>query len=234
MRRLIPIIGLSFLLISCGETTAKKIESETAEKANPSKEEANNTLPSADYSSLLNDYSCDMDIAELAKVLEIPETDLSIPDSAKEPVFAELGNCYFNLKGFGKYFGTEGTEINWGSTKMTKADIKKSIKSYLKYREEGLEKMMKMYIVEADTKDSYIATQLRYGRVIILNENYDNVFLIVYGMANKIVDNDDHSLVIKHARGTENSSTDRTTAQHKVLTEKMVKLANYLLKKHRK
>ena len=233
MRTRTTILGLALLFISCGETT-EKIENKTADKTNQNKGETNTTLPSADYSSLLNDNKCSMDIAEVAEALEVPAADLSIPDYVDEPVFAELGKCYFRLKGFGKDVGIEGTDINMGTTKMTKAAIKNEINGYLKRRKDGLEKVTKMYIVESDTKDSYIATQLRYGRVIIYNENYDHAFVIQYGMANQIVDNDDHKLVIQHAGGTENPSTNRTTAQHKELTEKMVKLANYLLKKHRK
>lgn len=232
MRILTTILGLALLLISCGETT-KKIESETAEKTSSNKEETNTVLPSADYSSLLIDYTCDMDIAELAKVLQVAEADLSIPEYAKKPLFAESGKCYFNLKGFGTGAGGD-TGLNMGTSKMTKADIKNEINGYLKRKKDGLEKIAKMYIVEADTKDSYIATQLRYGRVIIYNENYDNAYLISYGMANKIIYDDDHSLVVQHGSGAENPNTNRTTAQHEALTKKMVELANYLLKKHRK
>lgn len=233
MRRLTTIFSLSLLLISCGEAP-KKNTAQQAEKTAKKDNSETKTLASGDYSSLLIDYSCDMEIAEVAEALDVPEASLSIPDYAEEPVFVELGKCWFILSGFGNDAGNEGTAINWGTTKMTKASIKKQIKSYLKDRDDGLEKITKMYIVEADTKDSYIATQLRYGRVIILNENYDNAFVILYGMPNKIVDNDDHQLVKQHAAGTENPGTDRTTAQHKELTKKMVKLANYLLKKHRK
>ena len=233
MRRLIPIICLILVFNSCGETTGG-MERITAKESISKTEDTSTNLPSADYSSLLIDFSCDLDIAELAKVLDVPEANLSIPDYVNQPVFVELGNCYLRIKGFGNQVGIDGTDINWGPSKMTKASIKKQIKSYLKHRAEGLEKVLKPYIIEADTKDSYIATQLRYGRVIILNENYDNAIAIVYGMENKIVHNDDHQLVKQHAVGTENPSTDRTTDQHKALTEKMVALANYLLKKHRK
>ncbi|MBT8185309.1 MAG: hypothetical protein KJN76_10745 [Eudoraea sp.] len=232
MKRLTTILGLTLLFISCGEAT-KKIENETAEKTTRNNEKTNTTLPSADYGSLLIDYTCNMDIAEVAKVLEVPKADLSIPEYAKKPAFTKSGNCAFSLKGFGSGAGGD-TEISLGVTKMTKADIKNEINGYLKRKKDGLEKITKMYIVESDTRDSYIATQLRYGRVIILNENYDNAFLIAYGMENKIVHEDDHSIVVRHGAGTENANTDRTTAQHKELTEKMVKLANYLLKKHGK
>ena len=233
MRRLITIFSLSLLLISCDEAP-KKNTAQQAEKTVKKDNSDTKTLPSGDYSSLLINYSCDMDISELAKVLEVPEANLSIPDYTEQPVFAEMGKCFFRLKGFGDDVGITGTDINWGPSKMTKAGIKKQIKSYLKYRDEGLEKVLKTYIVEADTRDSYIATQLRYGRVIILNENYENAIAIVYGMENKIVHNDDHQLVKQHGGGTVNPGTDRTTDQHKALTEKMVTLANYLLKKHRK
>ncbi|UII78409.1 hypothetical protein [Flagellimonas sp. CMM7] len=206
------LLGLTLLFISCGEAP-KKDTAQQGEKSTEKKDDVTESLPSADYSSLLIDYTCGMDAAELAKAMKVPESNLSIPDYAKKPSFAETGNCYFSLKGFGTGAGGD-TGISMGTTKMTKVDIKNEINGYLKRKKDGLEKITKMYIVEADTKDSYIATQLRQGRVIILNENYDNAFLIAYG--------------------TRNAATDRTQEQHEALTQKMVGLANYLLKKHRK
>ncbi len=227
------LLGLTFLLVSCGEAP-KKDTAQQGEKSTEKKNDASESLVSADYSSLLIDYSCDMmDIAELAKVLEVPEADLSIPEYTKKPVYTNSGACYYSLKGFGT--GVDGdSSLRMRTTKMTKAVIKNEIRGYLKRKKEGLEKITKTYIVEADTRDCYIATQLRYGRVIILNENYDNAFVIQYGKANKIVDDDDHQLVKQSAAGTENPNTNRTTDQHKELTKKVVKLANYLLQKHRK
>jgi len=232
MKKIVGILLLLTVIISCDEAT-KKNATKQVEKTTKKENNDTNTLSSADYSSLLIDYACDMDMVEMAKVLDVPEGNLSIPDYAKQLAFTKTGMCYFNLKGFGSGAGGD-TGISMGTSKMTKADVKNEINGYLKRKKDGLEKITKMYIVQADTKDSYIATQLRHGRVIILNENYDNVFFITYGLENKVVHDDDHPLVVQHAAGTENANTNRTTAQHEELTKKMVKLANYLLEKHRK
>ncbi len=226
------VLGIAFLFVSCGEAPKKDTAQQGEKKSTEKNNYVTESLPSADYSSLLIDYSCDMSITEVAKALEVSETDLSIPEYSKKPYYPK-STCYFSLKGFGT--GPDGdSPFRMHTAKMTKAEVKKEIKGYLKRKNDGLEDITKTYVVEADTKDCYIATQLRYGRVIILNENYDNAFVIQYGTANKIVDNDDHKLVKQNAAGTENPNTDRTTEQHKELTKKVVKLANYLLQKHRK
>jgi len=72
---------------------------------------------------------------------------------------------------------------------------------------------MGMDIQLAETEDSYIAYQPGQGRILIYNENYDQAFLIRYGLRN--------------------ANNDRTKEQHEALRLKMTDLANYLLKKHR-
>lgn len=227
------LLGLTFLFVSCGEAP-KKDTAQQGEKSTEKKDDVTKSLPSADYSSLLIDYSCGIDSAELAKAMDIPPTDIAITNSKdqvkktfdlSETQMEKLNKlnkenannnkeCKFEIKGFGiDNFGNDMV-ISLRSTQMKKNEIKKEINGYLKRKSDGLEKITKMYIEESDTKDSYIATQLRYGRVIIYNENHDGAFVISYGI--------------------NNANNNRTTEQHEALTQKVVKLANYLLKKHRK
>ena len=65
MKRIIVHLLILGIIISCGEAKTKQQENnppEAAEKVSES-----DALPSADYSSLLQNYSCDMDIAEFAE-----------------------------------------------------------------------------------------------------------------------------------------------------------------------
>ena len=195
------------LVLGCN-TAAKKEGNKTAEnKTKVEEKETYKSIKSADYSTLLTEYKCDMSISEVAEILEVPESDLSIAEYTTE------GKCYFVLKGFGKNTLTGGTGILWGPSPSSKAQNKKEIKSYLEWKQEGV-KIMGMDIALAETGDCYIAYQPAHGRLIIYNENYDTAFLINYGR--------------------KSSNNQRTDEQHEALRLKMTDLANYLLKKHRK
>jgi len=213
-QKIIQIL-LICLLISCGESTTKKQESKPSETP---KEESNSSfLESADYSSLLVNYKCDMDSAEVAQAMGVSVSDLSIPDYASNPNFSKTGKCYFFLKGYGQTTLGDETQISWGTENdMSKADVKKEIDGYLERQKEMPEPMQKMTgmgIQLANTKDCYLVFQTNHGRILILNENYGAMVL---------------------SYGNVNPSFNRTTEQHEELKGKMEKLANYMLKKHRK
>ncbi|WP_350286625.1 hypothetical protein [uncultured Croceitalea sp.] len=168
---------------------------------------SNSTLESGNYSSLLIDFKCDINISELAQVLKVVETDLSISEYQRD------GECRFNIKGFGKNNLGSASGISWGPFLTSKAQNKKEIESYLERKKEGL-KIMGMDIQLSETEDCYIAYQPGHGRMLIYNENYDQAFLMNYGIRS--------------------ANNDRTKEQHEALRLKMTDLANYLLKKHRK
>ena len=200
-------IGSALMLlavISCGETAEKKVEQNT-DQTSPKKEESGKVLPSADYSSLLQNYECDMDAAEVSRVLKIPETDVSIPE------FTQAGNCSFEIKGFGEN-ALGGTILSWGATPFSKADSKKEIQSALKDKEKN-ENIFGMDIELSETGDCYIRILPHVGRVIIYNENYDHAFFFTYSQ-----------------RGI----YKRTEEEHAALGAKTIALANYLLKKHKR
>ena len=206
MKRITSLLLLC-LVLGCKGTTKEEASSNPNNTAKVEEKEVTEFSASADYSSLFNNYTCDMSVAELAKVLKIPESDLSIAERTK------AGNCYFDLKGFGKYSTGGDMRLIWGATPSSKRGNKKAINSYLQRKKEGL-KIMGMDIELAKTGDCYLTYQPAYGRMIIYNENYDTAFLMDYGQ--KIISN------------------DRTAEQHEALRLKMTDLANYLLKKHRK
>ena len=229
MKQTITIGIVLAILTSCGNTTEQTPKQASAMKS--STIEANDKLPAADYSSLLIDFTCDMNAIELAQAMGIPAADLvkttsseqlkktlGLPDAdmdklAKNPLKNER-ECTFELKGYGVDNLGNDMLIRLQSTEMTKADVKKNINSQLQNREDGIEKITKIYITKADTDDSYIVSSVRYGRVMIYNEDHAGVFVISYG--------------------TRNANNNRTKEQHEALTQKMVTLANALLKKHRK
>ena len=205
MQKLISSILILGLLISCGET--KKKESKNEEQEVSKQETAIEALPSADYSSLLVNYECDMDVAEVAKALQLSETDVSL---AK---YQQPGACSFSVKGFGQNGLGDDTVITWHLEELGKAQVNKEIKSYLDDQANN-ESVLGMGIDLSETGDTYIARQPMHGRVVIMNSNYDKWLLLSYAP--------------KHLYKS------RTPAQHDALGEKMIVLANYLLKKHRK
>ena len=204
MKKLVSSVLILGILTSCGEATEKKNDQYT-DSGNAQTLDNDRALPSADYSSLLINYECDMTAAEVAQILNIPETDISIPD------FTQAGICSFEIKGFGKN-ALGGTIMTWGATPFSKADSKKEIQGFLKDQENN-ESMFGMGIDLAETGDCYIARMPHVGRVVIYNENYDHAFYFNYSQ-----------------RGI----YKRTAEQHSKLGEKTIALANYLLKKHRK
>ena len=163
---------------------------------------------SANYSSLFDTYSCDITIAELAKVLQIPESDIVLGENQS----AE--HCVFKLKGFGKGYENMGSQLRFGPSFSTKKQNKKVITNHLKEKKEMPNGMiMGRDILLADAGDCYITFQPLQGRVLILNENYERLFMISYG--------------------SKASTQNRTKAQHDDLTQKIKNLANLLVTKHK-
>lgn len=198
------------LLMACNSGTEPEEAQQPAAASKLVKQEESKPMASGDYSTLLTNFNCDMDIAEVAKVLDVPENDLSIPE------YPYPDKCHFGLKGFGESSSGYPSNIRWGTSPSSKKRNKSEINNYLENQDEyaaNPKVYQHMSIALADTKDCYIAQQPALGRVIILNENYDNAFIINYDL-----------------RGAFN----RTPEQHDELKTKMTNLANYLLKKHRK
>ncbi|MGB3142829.1 MAG: hypothetical protein WBB24_01870 [Maribacter sp.] len=205
MKTKVVLIFLS-LFIACNENPKKAQISKPDTVQVLSKQVEANTMKSGDYSTLLANYTCDMKIAEVAKVLDVPESDLRISDNVRENA------CSFDLKGFSENNIREETQILWGPFPSTKKQNKKEIASYLERKEEGI-KIRGMDIQLADTGDCYLAYLPSGGSIIIYNENYDNAFRLSYGTKNTYL---------------------RTPEIHQELRLKMTDLAKYLLKKHRK
>jgi hypothetical protein len=205
MQKLVSSILILCLLLSCGES--KKKESKNEDQVVSKQETKSEVLPSADYSTLLVNYECDMDVAEVAKALRISETDMSL---AK---YQRPGACSFSIKGFGQNGLGDDSAIIWYLEELGKAQVNKEIKSYLDDQTNN-EEVLGMGIDLSETGDSYLARQPMHGRVIIMNSNYDKWLLLSYAP--------------KHLYKS------RTPAQHDALGTKMVGLANYLLEKHKK
>jgi len=206
MKHTIVLLFFS-LIIACNENPKKEDVSKSDAEQITSKKVESNSMISGDYSTLLTNYNCDMSISEIAQVLKVPESDLSITSNVRE------NECTFNLNGYGKNTLDGVSRITCSSAPSSKKQNKKEIASYLDRKEAGL-KIMGMDIQLAETGDCYIAHQPAHGRIIIYNENYDQAFLIHYGIRS--------------------ANTDRTKEQHEELRLKMTDLANYLLQKHRK
>ena len=205
MKKLAALILIGSFLISCGET--KKNESKKEDQEVSKKETTSEALPSADYSSLLTNYECNISISEVATALNISEAYVSL---AK---YQQPGRCAFNIKGFGQNPLGDDTILEWFLEDVGKAQVAKEIKSYLDDQANN-EEVLGMGIQLAETGDSYITKNPMYGRVAIMNANYDSWLYMSYAP--------------KHMYKT------RTPEQHTALGEKTIALANYLLKKHKK
>ncbi len=201
---LVVFVALCALLLSCGKTADKKTDQNPIQESSQ-KATSNAVTPSADYSSLFINYECDLTATEVAKIFEIPESDVTKIE------IKGFGRCDFEIKGFGKN-AMGGTMMHWGHAQSTKANNLKEIQSFLKDQENN-ESMFGMGIEKSATGDCYIVRTPHVGRVIIYNENYDNAFYFEYSQ-----------------RGI----YKRTAEQHEALEAKTIALANYLLKKHRK
>jgi hypothetical protein len=116
--------------------------------------------------------------------------------------------CFFEISGF----GDKPIVITIGTGPSTKANNKKEIEGFLE-REKKNENIMGMGIELSETGDNYIASTPHVGRVVILNENYDFVYGFEFSQ-----------------RGIHKG---RTVEQHEDLRQKMVMLANHLLKKNK-
>ena len=202
---IIPTLILLATIISCGEMKTKQAEKEP--KENSIKETISETLPSADYSSLLINYECVMDVTEVANALKIPDSDVSIPKPHRP------GQCNFSIKGFGQNGLGDDSTVIWYLEELGKAQVNKEIKSYLDDQANN-EEALGMGIDLSETGDSYIVKRPMNGQVVIMNANYAHWLVLSYSP--------------KHLYKS------RTQEQHDALGEKMIVLANYLLKKHKK
>jgi hypothetical protein len=203
MKKLNLFIAL-LLCLACGEATDKK-NNENSNSENTDDVATNQASQSADYSSLLTSYQCDMTVAEIANVLGVNEADVTTTDISRN------GWCTFQIKGFGTNALGDDTFLEWGLDPSDNVSIDKEIKSY---QEAQANNIVGMGIQRSETGDCYIATSPLYGRVIILNENYNKLFFFNYA--------------VKRTYKT------RTDEQHAQLGEKMIVLANYLLQKHKR
>ena len=205
MKKIAVFLFLSTLAFACGETS-EETSTQNATQEDPKEVKTNPKVPGADYSSLFTDFTCTMTAAEVAKAINVPESDVSIPD------YKSPEGCSFVIKGFGKNGLGEETTIAWFLEKASKAQVAKEIQTYQEMQETN--SRLGMGIEKSETGDTYLAKSPSYGRVIVLNENQDNWLLISYAP--------------KHSYKT------RTEEQHLALGAKMIDLANYMLKKHKK
>ncbi|MDN3493456.1 hypothetical protein [Winogradskyella bathintestinalis] len=197
-------------MVACKSETNKDTTStnQTVQKDKKKEVKISNTS-SADYSSLFDTYTCDVSVSDLAKVLQIPEPNISAQTS-KSP-----NECLFKINGFGEGHDNTGTTFRFMSVPSSKGQSKKEIANLLKDKAElpsGV--LMGRDIVLADAGDCYITLQPRRGTVRILNQNYDSFFVITYQ--------------------TKASVQGRTEEQHEALTNKVKDLANYLVTTHKK
>ncbi len=196
-----------FLLVACKLET--KDNSSTTAKNETNQEVAISNNSGADYSSLFKTYTCDVSSTDLAKILQIPVSDIG------EQTSESSNKCLFKIKGFGEGHDDTGTTWRLMLVPSSKGQNKKEITALRRDKAElpsGI--LMGRDIVLADAGDCYISSQPKRGKVRILNENYDRFILITYQ--------------------TKGSVKGRTEALHDQLNLKVKDLANHLVTTHKK
>lgn len=193
------------LLFSC-----KSEKNKETNKKESKKEIASQSNTNANYSSLFDTYNCNISIKDLSKVFQIPASDITLSKNSKKE------KCIFQLKGFGEGYENTGTKLRFGPSFSTKKNNQKVITKSLKEKSEMPNGKMVAGrdIVLADEGDCYIMIQSLHGRVLILNENYKQLFMISYG--------------------SKASVQGRTKTQQDELADRAKFLANYLITKHKK
>ncbi|WGK64041.1 hypothetical protein [Croceiramulus getboli] len=210
MKKITILVFAFTVLLGCNTESKSKDTSDPTMEIAPQKPNTTSSLKSGDYTTLFENYKCPIIDDNLAQALEVS------PDELTQIQTNTANLCVYQIQGFGKNKLNEPAQLSWGPIPSTKAANKNEIQSGLKIKEDDApSELFGMGISLADTQDSYIYRQPHVGRVLIYNENYDQAFLISYGMSGSVYN-------------------DRTPEQHQELTQKMVMLANYLLKKHRK
>lgn len=207
MKKQITLIAI-LLVMACKQET--KTETAVSTSNEPKQEIVTQHTSSANYSSLFDAYNCDITIVELAKVLDIPASDIILGKNNS----AE--HCVFILKSFGEGYENTGTKLRFGPSFSTKNNNKKVITKSLEEKREMPNGKMHAGrdILLTDSGDCYIMFQPAHGRTLILNENYKRLFMISYG--------------------SKASVKGRTKEQQDKLAQKTKDLANYLVSKHKK
>jgi len=209
MKKHITLIAIILLVACKSETNNDTTSTNQTVQTEQKREVTTSNTSSADYSSLFDTFTCDVSVAELAKVLQISDSDISAQTSNSP------NECLFKIKGYGEGHDSTGTTLRIMSVPSSKGQSKKEIANLLKDKAElpsGI--LMGRDIVLADASECYITLQPRRGTVRILNENYDSFFVITYQ--------------------TKASVQGRTEEHNEALTNKVKDLANYLVTKHKK
>lgn len=114
MKKVAALVLVCTLLLACKDAKENKENQTNTSKDNKELSESK-PMPSADYSSLFNNYECDFTPVEVAKAMDIPETNVSM---AK---YQRSGACAFSIMGFGQNTLGDDTVIQWFLEKVGKA-----------------------------------------------------------------------------------------------------------------
>lgn len=169
MRKLITILVLS-LLLGCNSSTKKVKDADSGAMIAVIDKNERDDSKSGDYSTLLIDYKCAMSAAEIAKVLKVPESNVTMNPRESNTM------CWANLSGF----NSTSTELSWGSEPPNGNGNKKAIARHLKNKKNN-EAVMGNDIVLAETGDCYLFYQPSHGFMLILHEDYEQAFVLRYG-----------------------------------------------------
>jgi hypothetical protein len=161
--------------MACNGKQKKEAKTISDSKSEDKEQTELKDLSTDNYSTLFMDYKCDISIEEIAKLLNVPITDIEMPSNINNGK-----KCVVRYSRKGIY----ESNLTWGSVPASKKGTIKAINKALKYKEEGVS-ILGSDIVIAETEDCYLLRTPVNGRITIRSENNDGAFQIFYGSKGK-------------------------------------------------
>jgi hypothetical protein len=171
----IPLLLISILCMACNDTQKKEVEVISDSKSVEHEQTELKDLSRDKYSTLFKDYNCDISIEEIAKLLNVPITDIEMPskiNNGKKCVVRYSRN------------GTYESNLTWGSVPASKKGNLEALNKALKYKEDGVT-ILGSDIVIAETEDCFLLRTPVNGRITIRSTNNDGAFQLFYGSRGK-------------------------------------------------
>ena len=186
-------------------TTLKKTDTNTSAKTeNTTSSNQKSQQKSCNYDALFsgeNDIFLSFD--EIAKATGLPVSAISKGDTEN------FNKHYFYTI---KLPNGEEMQFDYYISKMSKEDVNREIKNYLKLKKRGENKITGTDIEISKTGDCYLTHQKKTGRLMVMNPNYDNILLSSWARLAIKMNNEQKEIRIEQAR----------------------KILNYLIEKYRK
>jgi hypothetical protein len=171
----IALLLISILCMACNDTQKEEVEVISESESVEHEQTELKDLSGDKYSTLFVDYKCDLSIEEIAKLLNVPITDIEMPSNINDGK-----KCVVRYSRNGTY----ESNLTWSSVPSSKEGNIEAINKALKYKEEGVT-ILGSDIVIAETEDCYLLRTPVNGRITISSAKNDGAFQLFYGSKGK-------------------------------------------------